>query len=246
MTDLELLEQQEKKIRETSVYIETLAGKALNPYITYILIAINVIVFLIMVSKDAGIMETSPSVAFAWGANFPPETIENQWWRLITAAFIHYGIIHLLVNMTALYQSGEFVERVYGRVELLTIYAFSAIFGGFGTLLFNTGVVSAGASGAIFGLIGAELTYFIVMHKEIPSELYGKYFLNLSIFVGYNLFYGLTNTNIDNWAHLGGALGGMLIASPIMVRSIFKAITQKRRARIITLDLSEDFILLSP
>jgi len=190
MTDLELLEQQEKKIKDTSEFIDKLNSKAPVTYVTYVLIAINIIVFAIMVSKDAGIMTTSPAVAFAWGANFPPETIDNQWWRIITAAFIHYGIIHLLVNMIALYQSGEFVERVFGR---------------------------------------AELTYFLVKNKEIPSELYGKYFLNLLIFIGYNLFYGFTNSAIDNWAHLGGALGGMIVVSPFLVRSLFKEMSYQKR-----------------
>lgn len=229
MANEEFLEQQESKINYESNYIAALNNKAPIPYITYILIAINVIIFAIMVSNEAGIMATSPAIAFTWGANFPPETIDNQWWRLITSAFIHYGIIHLLVNMATLYQAGEFVERVYGRTEFIVIYIFSAIFGGFGTLLFNTNAVSAGASGAIFGLIGAEIIYFLINHKEIPSEFYKKYFLNLSIFIGYNLFYGITHSTIDNWAHLGGALGGMIVVSPILVRSLFKEVSYKSR-----------------
>lgn len=177
-------------------------------YLTYLLIAMNVIVFLIM-TFNGGTTNTENLIAF--GAKFNPAMImDGEWWRIVTSMFIHIGFLHLFMNMLALYYLGNVIERIYGSTRFMIIYFLGGIGGGLSSFAFTTNV-SAGASGAIFGLFGAIL-FFGLFYKTLFFKTMGY---NILFLIGFNVLIGFTVPMIDNAAHLGGLLGGF-IASAIV------------------------------
>lgn len=171
--------------------------------ITYSLIAINVFIWLIMFLvldrfSDFKLLDVGGLVHF----NF----VHGEWYRLITSMFLHFNFEHLLMNMLSLFIFGKIVESIVGHWRMLVIYLFAGLFGNFASLSFNTHTVSAGASGAIFGLIGAIFT-FMYLSKTFNRKLIGQLLIVLVILIGISIF--IPNINIV--AHLGGLIGGILI-----------------------------------
>jgi len=124
--------------------------------ITYALITVNVLVFLAMVARGVSFFAPTPLDIFNWGGDYGPATVgANQWWRLLTSMFLHFGIIHIGFNMYVLYQIGPFIETVFGRIRYLVIYFFAGLSGSVVSVWIHPNAVGAGASGAIFGLYGA-------------------------------------------------------------------------------------------
>ncbi|MHB1505405.1 MAG: rhomboid family intramembrane serine protease [Sulfobacillus sp.] len=147
------------------------------------------------------------ATAVALGAQYTPLVLAGQPWRLVTAMFIHWSWLHILLNGWSLYIVGTVVEPVYGSWRTLGIYLLGGLLGGVATLaLMPQNVISAGASGAIFALLGAVLVVAIVARKRIGSSLL---WWALGI-VGINLLFDLYNPQIAIWDHLGGFLGGIL------------------------------------
>lgn len=128
--------------------------------------------------------------------------------------FLHGGIVHVAVNMYSLYAIGPMVERVYGKAKYIAIYFISGILASIFSYAFSTSV-SIGASGAIFGLLGAVLI-FAFKSKGKTGSGFIKSILSV-IFI--NIFIGATLPNIDNFAHMGGLLGGMLVAFLVSFRT---------------------------
>lgn len=182
--------------------------------VTVCLIAVNVAVFAAMLSVGAGLWHTSNSVQLAWGANFGPATGEGQWWRLGTAAFLHFGLVHLAMNMWALWDCGQFVERLYGRWRFAVLYAASALLGNLVSLVLHGGqAISGGASGAIFGVIGALLVALWRRRGEVHPAEFRWLFWGATGFAGLTIAMGLMITGIDNAAHIGGLVGGLLVGA---------------------------------
>lgn len=185
------------------------------------LIAINISVYVIMGMFGAGwFLPQDMYVYIQFGANSGAETTHGEWWRLITSMFIHYGILHVVVNMLALYQLGAFAEMLMGRALFLLIYFSSGLAGGFASLILNEGMLwSAGASGAVLGIIGAILGSLVRLRKSMPESIFKRYVWSLSCFVIYNLLIGLFDVRVDNFCHVGGlVLGfafGLLLALPL-------------------------------
>jgi len=188
-------------------------------YVTPALIAINVGVFLVMAVNGAGVFTPNPRVHLQWGSNFGPLTIFGQWWRLVTATFLHFGVLHLALNMWALYENGRIVERLYGNFYFLALYLFAGITGSAISVLAHPAVNSAGASGAIFGVLGALLAFTVIMHQAMPLAVKKAQRNSTLAFVGYALISGFSTPGIDNAAHLGGLAGGflagLLLARPL-------------------------------
>lgn len=145
------------------------------------------------------------------GSNFGPLTLNGQWWRLLSCAFVHIGIIHIGVNMLALWNLGRFMERAYGTAIFLVIYLGSALLGSLLSVFMNPLVNSAGASGAICGLGGALLAFCLRRRAELPSLLVKGLRNNALQFIGLTALIGFGIPGIDNFAHLGGFLGGLLL-----------------------------------
>ena len=178
-----------------------------KPIVTYGLLMINIIVFILMYLIGNGSEDTNTLINF--GANYVTLTKAGDYYRLITAAFLHIGIIHLVLNMYSLYIVGTQIEYFYGKIKYLIIYLASAFIGSlFTVVLSSTNVVAAGASGAIFGLLGS-IVYFGYHYRgyignQVISQVIPVVILNLLI--------GFTTPGIDNFAHIGGLIGGYLIS----------------------------------
>jgi rhomboid protease GluP len=182
-------------------------GDGWKPWATYGLIAANSMVFAFELATGAGLSGPSPQAIIALGANFGPLTCDGQAWRLVTAMFLHYGVIHLGMNMACLYQVG-FVERIFGRAEFVALYFASGLVGGLASLATHPQAVSAGASGAVFGMFGAFTAVMVVRRKQVDPGAWKRTMRSLGTFFGINLVLGLSARSIDIAAHLGGLVAG--------------------------------------
>ena len=177
-----------------------------KPIITYIIIAICVLLFGSMYVFGNGSEDTLTLLAF--GANLDLLVDTGEYFRLLTCIFLHIGIIHLVCNMYSLYVIGKEVESLYGKWKCLAIYLLSGICGSILSLAFNSNTVSAGASGAIFGLLGA-LLYFGYYYRTYLGATIKSSVLPVIIL---NLIIGFLNPGIDNSAHIGGLVAGILLS----------------------------------
>lgn len=184
---------------------EKLLWIKINIKITYVILAANFIIWGIMELSGGS---TNSLVLLRFGALNRDLVIGGEAWRLISSAFLHIGIFHLLINSYTLYVLGTFIEDYFGSLKFLATYILTAITAGILSIIL-TNSISAGASGALFGLTGlllgnawAKKTYVL----DLPIDE-----RQLIPFVIFNLWYGFVNPGIDNWAHIGGLLGGLAL-----------------------------------
>lgn len=189
--------------------------EALQPiaWMVYSIIAINVLVWLFTLTKGADFMSTPADKLLLWGGNAASEVQKGEWWRLLSAMFLHSGFMHLGMNMLGLYSAGVMVERIYGQRLFLIIYITSGLMGSALSLHYSAQqAVSVGASGAVFGVAGALLAA-VFQHRHSLPKVFSKQIMNgLAFFVIYSLLQGFSKEGIDNAAHVGGLLGGCLAA----------------------------------
>ncbi len=177
-------------------------------FITPILIILNVLVFIVMVAGGANFIAPDGETIYAWGGNYGPGTLNGQWWRLITCVFVHIGFLHLIMNMYALMYIGLYLEPLMGRWKFLIAYLLTGITASLMSTYIHPDIVSAGASGAIFGLYGIFLA---MLTTNLIDKASRKAILpSIAIFVGYNLLNGMKD-GVDNAAHMGGLIGGILL-----------------------------------
>lgn len=175
---------------------------------TPILIDLNILVFIVMIASGVGIMSPSTLSLLKWGADFGPLTLTGDWWRAVTCNFIHIGAFHLLMNMYAFMYVGLLLEGLIGSRRMFMSYLLTGLCSAVFSLYMHGETISAGASGAIFGLYGIFLA-FLFFHR-IAKEQRKTLLTSILIFVGYNLVYGM-KAGIDNAAHIGGLLSGFLL-----------------------------------
>ena len=178
-------------------------------------------VFLALVVAGVSPIAPSAETMVAWGANYGPRTLAGQPWRFFTSLFLHYGVIHLLFNMAVLWQGGRLTERLFGHLEIATLYLAAGLCGGLASLLVHPQVSSAGASGAVFGVFGALGALLLRQRDSMPPVVLDRLKRMALSFLGYNLVYGFMLSNVDVAAHVGGLLGGAaagaLLARPLVV-----------------------------
>lgn len=216
-TKLPTLEEQEQRVHlyklNLSRYLHHKKRERENifsygkPLFTYILLAFNLFMFM-MLELNGSSLDVHNLIKN--GAKYNPAIIDGEWWRIISSMFLHIGVFHLFMNMLALYYLGTAVERIYGSLRFLIIYFLAGIGGGIVSFAFSVSV-SAGASGALFGLFGA-LLFFGVVHKKLFLQTMGR---GLLLVVGINIVFGFLVPQIDMGAHLGGLIFGF-IASAIV------------------------------
>lgn len=179
-------------------------------FISPILIILNILVFVAMLISGVHILMPENQDLLNWGANFRPLTLDGQLWRLFTACFLHIGILHLLMNMYALLYIGLLLEPYLGKTRFLAAYLITGIAASVASLWWHELTISAGASGAIFGMYGVFLALLStnILEKSAKKAL----LTSIAIFVGYNILNGLKpDSGIDNAAHIGGLLSGLVI-----------------------------------
>jgi len=180
--------------------------------VTWTLLALNIFIYLAIAYTtkrwavfDAGYLSTV-------GANFFPLTTDGQWWRLLTATFLHNGLFHLLFNLFGLYIFGGLVEKLYGSMSFLTVYLLAGVVGSCGTLLFSPESVGVGASGAVFGVIGVIVFFLGTDRDFLTTGARKRLFTNFAFYGIYTLINGFGKGGIDNAAHVGGLLAGLAMA----------------------------------
>jgi len=181
---------------------------------THIIVGINVAIFIGMVLSGASPLNPTREQLLRWGANWGPLSLGTQPWRMLTSNYVHIGIIHLAFNMWCLWNLGRLAERVLGRLNYVVLYTFCGLAGSLASLWWHPMTVGAGASGAIFGLAGAAIAVFYLGHLPIAKAAIQGTMRSLLIFVGYNLFFGLT-PGIDNSAHIGGLVAGLAMGAAL-------------------------------
>ena len=181
--------------------------------VTVVLVGINLFMFVAMVLKGAPVMQPDADQLLRWGANFGPLTIGGQWWRLLTAMFVHIGIVHLALNMWALWNLGMLAEYLYGAKTFLALYLLSGLAASLVSLAHNPLVTTAGASGAIFGVAGALIATLYLGKLPTPRSALRTSLISLIVFAGYSLAYGFVKGGIDNGAHIGGLVSGLLLGA---------------------------------
>lgn len=183
-----------------------------RPRVVYLLLGLILLAFLLETMLGGS---TRTAVLVALGAQVNLLIWQGEVWRLLTAMFLHIGVMHVMFNSWALYSLGRDVEMFFGFVRFTIIYFCSGLFGGMAFYLLGgptTAVtVSAGASGAVFGIIGAELAYWL-RNREVFGAFGRQRLLNLGTLVMINLVFGFTVPGINNLAHLGGLVSGFLLA----------------------------------
>lgn len=207
---------------EVGRFVDQLYAATPHTPVTLVLVGTNVAVFLLMLTDGAGLLHADTRVHLAWGANFEPLTAGGEWWRLLTACFLHFGVIHLAANMWGLYDAGRLVERIFGSLPFALLYVAAGLTGSLASLLWNPGTtISGGASGAIFGVVGALVAFLLRQRHAVPAAVLGRVRASLIAFMAIALAFGMAVPGIDNAAHLGGLaagfLLGLLLARPLAV-----------------------------
>jgi rhomboid protease GluP len=189
-----------------------------KPFFTYIFIFIQIAMFS-MLEMQGGSTDTTTLIKF--GAKFNPYIIDGEWWRFFVPIFLHIGFLHLVMNTIALYFIGTLVENVFGNFRFLFIYIFAGVTGVIASFIFSP-IVSAGASGAIYGCFGA-LLYFCLIYPKLFFRTMGT---SVFMVLAFNLILGFSFSIIDNAAHLGGLAGGFLATGVVHFPKVKKPLLQ--------------------
>jgi rhomboid protease GluP len=178
--------------------------------ITILLIALNLIVYILMVFSGVDFFAPTPQQILAWGGCNNVTILHGEPWRLLTAMFVHFGVIHLLMNLYALYDLGSTLERIIGKARLLTAYLATGIFGGLVSQIWHLDsyAVEAGASGGVFGIVGVLVA--LLTTRLFPEEVRIPYLKRILGMVAVNLVYGM-QTSVNMAAHMGGLLSGFIL-----------------------------------
>ena len=199
--------QGNREVRQATTVTGARPSRA-APMVTYGLIGVNVLVFLLTVVGAGSLMSNESSQIFSEFALWPYGVAQGEWWRVIGSGFLHYGPVHLLMNMFALYILGRDMETVLGRGRYFAVYAVSLIGGSASVMLFSTPTTAtAGASGAIFGLMGGLVVVLLKLKQSLVPII---------AVVALNVYISLTVPSISLVGHLGGLLFGAL-ATAVLV-----------------------------
>jgi membrane associated rhomboid family serine protease len=209
--------------------------KALNRatpavFVTPTIMLLNALVFVLMLATGVSLMEPNSASLVQWGADFGPLTTNGEWWRMIASAFVHIGPIHILMNMWVLYDIGKFTERLFGHLGFTVMYMLAALGSSLCSLYWHPQIVSAGASGAIFGLYGGLLAFLLLQRHTIPAETLKSLTNSTGTFVVYNVIFGYVSQGTDVAAHAGGLLTGFFVGL-LLTQSLHRVTFWNRAGR---------------
>ena len=186
------------------------AGRV-GPSVTMGIMAINVAVFLAMALQGVSLTDPTGKQLIDWGADVGLYAYDDQPWRLLTSVFVHIGVFHILFNMWGLWNLGRLAEEIYDKRTYLGAYLLCGIGGSIASSAWQPTVITAGASGAIFGIAGLLITTFWMGQLPIPQERSNFMLMSLIVFAGYSLSRGASNPLISNSAHIGGLFTGLIL-----------------------------------
>lgn len=181
---------------------------------TTVLTGINVAVFIGMVLTGGAIMGFSGADLIRWGGNFSPASLSGQYWRWVTAGFVHGNLMHIGFNMWCLWSLGQLSEKLFGSWITAAVYVLTGVGGAMLSSFWNPARLEIGASGAIFGIAGAILSGIKFGNVSLSSWQKRSITSSLIFFAGFNLFIGLA-PGIDNMCHIGGFISGLIFGVPL-------------------------------
>jgi len=188
----------------------TMAMGGLGTYpVTAALLTINIVAFILQMAPGLNVTN--------WGINYGPLTLSGQYWRLFTAGFLHGGFLHIALNMWCLWSLGRLSERLFGKWQTFAIYMVTGVGGALLSIAYKSDRAELGASGAIFGLVGAVMAGVKFGDLNISTGEKRAIFGSVVSFAVLSFILGMSNTfgNIDNMCHLGGFITGLLIGLPL-------------------------------
>ncbi|MGQ4598878.1 rhomboid family intramembrane serine protease [Nocardia sp. R6R-6] len=222
---VDCLRQDQRGARPVRTVSGARAARSSTPAVTYALIALNVVIYAITAAQAKSLLDNQRgSALFLDWVLFAPAVADGQWWRVLGSGFLHYGPIHLLLNMFALYVVGRDAELVLGRVRYLAVYLVSLLGGAAGVMLFAQNTLTAGASGAVYGLFGA-ITVILIRLRQNPNQML--------ILIGINVFISLSLPGISLWGHLGGLAAGTLATLGILFLPGWLRVSSQETARLV-------------
>jgi len=190
------------------------SGISTSSVVTQVLLVINLVVFAAMALEGVAMNPNSRQL-IEWGANFGPYTMGGQPWRLLTSMFLHIGLLHILFNMWFLWNLGEWCESLFGHWTFAAVYFISGIGASVASVWWRPVGVSAGASGAIFGIVGALVASHYLGEFSAPLFAVRARLRNMLFFAGYGLIMGTFSGRTDNAAHIGGLVTGLVFGALI-------------------------------
>jgi membrane associated rhomboid family serine protease/Flp pilus assembly protein TadD len=183
--------------------------------LTRVFFGANVMVFIAMVLASGPSLDFTGQVEVHFGANYGPFTLSGAWWRLLTYMFLHGGPFHIAMNMWCLWNLGTLCESLYGRWTYAAVYLITGVAGGLASVAWNPGVLSVGASGALFGLTGALIASFSLGEFSLSGISIRGTLSSLLFFAGFSLYLGTVSQGIDNACHVGGLISGLIFGALI-------------------------------
>jgi membrane associated rhomboid family serine protease len=180
-----------------------------TPWITPTIVFANLLVFAATALSLKSLNLGAAPQMIGWGANFPPLTLHGQWWRLLSALFLHGSLAHVGFNMWALWNVGRLTERLYGNWAYAFLYFGCGVLAGLASIVWDPGRATLGASGAIFGIFAACILFALRPRSRVAVKVPVALWLSTLLFALYNLIAGFYAPGIDNAAHVGGVLAGL-------------------------------------
>ena len=196
---------------------------AYRPPVTMAIVAVNILVFVLAVASRR------TETVLEWGANFGPLVLMGQFWRVWTSNYIHGGIVHLAVNMWSLWQVGRLAERIFGGAAYFAMYTACGIAASLASVFWNPLRASVGASGALFGILGALIAVLALGRLPFPPQARKGLLQNLLVVSFINLVYGAQAAKIDNSAHVGGLIAGLALGA--LLSPLISAPPEQRQGR---------------
>src|SRR5215813_14051395 len=214
-------------------------------FITPIIIALNLAVFVAMLATGVSFFAPQSDQLLKWGADYGLRTLNGEWWRLLSSVFVHIGALHLFLNMWCLWNLGRLAERMFGNWTFLALYLLSGLGGSLASVLWDPSIVSAGASGAVFGVAGGLAAFWYFGKIALPRSIIKRDFTSILTFVGYNLSYGFARGGVDNAGHIGGLLVGFALGALLHRPLPAPAIRSRLRTGLICAGAALTFVLVA-
>lgn len=216
--------------QDPAIFLRDMQRFTPRAWVTPTLVGINVALFAAQIATGVSVMSPTSQQLLNWGANLDFLTMNGEWWRLFTCCFLHIGAIHLAFNMLALWRSGVFVEQLYGNAAFLCLYLVAGVGGSVASILFHHLTVSAGASGAIFGVFGGLVGFLARNRNTMPRGMLRALRSNVFQILVLNGVISVAIPQIDLAAHGGGfvvgTVFGFVVAQPMTADGASKRLSR--------------------